>query len=104
MHVDKSFTKIQARVRPPPHSGNACILGLSSQATPPLAEDDDDEDGEDYSDDDDDQANDEDGEDYSDDDAHYGVMIVTLEYIFPTELIKLTYKTHISILCCYCCG
>ena len=83
MHVDKSFTKIQARVRPPPHSGNACILGLSGQATPPLAEDDDDEDG----------------EDYSDDDAHYGVMIVTLEYIFPTELIKLTYKTHISILC-----
>ena len=47
----------------------------------PLAEDDDG----DY---DDDQANDEDGEDYSDDDAHYGVMIVTLEYIFPTELIN----------------
>ena len=72
----------------PPHSGNACILGLSGQATPPLAEDDDDEDGEDYSDDDDDQANDEDGEVYSDDDAHYGVMIMTLEYIFPTELIN----------------
>ena len=29
VHVDKSFTKIQARVRPPPHPGNACILGTS---------------------------------------------------------------------------
>ena len=36
MHVDKSFTKIQARVRPPPHSGNACILGASGPAIPPL--------------------------------------------------------------------
>ena len=54
----------------------------------PLAEDDDGEDGDADGDDDDDQANYEDGEDYSDDDAHYGVMIVTLEYIFPTELIN----------------
>ena len=36
VHVDKSFTKIQARVRPPPHSGNACILGASGPITPPL--------------------------------------------------------------------
>ena len=36
VHVDKSFTKIQARVRPPPHSGNACILGASGPGTPPL--------------------------------------------------------------------
>ena len=36
MHVDKSFTKIQARVRPPPHSGNAWILGVSVPGTPPL--------------------------------------------------------------------
>ena len=35
VHVDKSFTKIQARVRPPPHSGNACILGVSGSATHP---------------------------------------------------------------------
>ena len=26
MHVDKSFKKIEAGVRPPPHPGNACIL------------------------------------------------------------------------------
>ena len=37
VHVDKSFTKIQARVRPP-HSGNACILGLAGPATHPLGE------------------------------------------------------------------
>ena len=36
VHVDKSFKKIQARVRPPPHSGNAWILGVSIPDTPPL--------------------------------------------------------------------
>ena len=39
MHVDKSFKKIQAGVRPPPHPGNACILGKNGPETPPLHRD-----------------------------------------------------------------
>ena len=36
VHVDQSFKKIQAGVRPP-HPGNVCILGTSGPATPPLS-------------------------------------------------------------------
>ena len=41
MHVDKSFKKIRDGVRPtrsdpPPHLGNACILGTFGPATHPL--------------------------------------------------------------------
>ena len=36
VHVDKSFTKIQAKVRPPPPSRQCLYLGGSGPATPPL--------------------------------------------------------------------